>query len=177
MIKYNQRIKKLNTAKTSTLIIILILMFSSMFYIIDNFSTEAQINYNIDEPVKLFPATKDINITKIIIDRDTGLQADLPYKTWIDDTFDVIIEITNNALQDILNLTMVSRESNLTALGYNNNWLDIQGDRNKNWSSLAIGLSVSASYTVTPKYEENYVFPASNVSFAYANGTKRYFSL
>ncbi|MHA1122572.1 MAG: hypothetical protein ACTSPC_07140 [Candidatus Heimdallarchaeota archaeon] len=116
-----------------------------------------------------------ISITKyFLIPNENGtLEKRIKIEQLNTDIATVIIElnITNYAVQAIENVSLVSPEWNLSALLYSENDFTVAGDYNKSWSIINSATAESATYTISPLVVGTFVFPDSNVTFTYSNGT------
>jgi len=159
----------LNKKRTTTLLILITVFLISSLYNSGISDTIAAINPGNIVPV-LTPEDEQVGIVKNMVrSNDSALVEN--YITYIGETFDVNIEITNYAVQAIENVSLVSPEWNLTALDYSEDDFTLSGDYNKSWSIINSASADSATYTISPLVVGTFVFPASNVTFTYTNGT------
>ena len=108
---------------------------------------------------------EDIVLTKEIVDGKN--------KTYIGGAIEVTIEIRNDAVDTIYNVSLTTPATNITYMNeefgtdYEEDWFDIVGIAEKNWTSVLGGQSVSTSYTITPYEEGFFTFAPSNVTYDY----------
>lgn len=159
----------MNKKRTTTILILITVFLISSIYNSGITDTIAAANPGYVVPV-LTPEDEQVGVTKNMVrSNDSALVEN--YITYIGETFDVNIEITNYDVQSIENITLVSPEWNLTALGYSEDDFTVAGDYNKSWSIINSATAESATYTISPLVVGTFVFPASNVTFTYTNGT------
>ncbi|RLI64573.1 MAG: hypothetical protein DRO63_07435 [Candidatus Gerdarchaeota archaeon] len=118
------------------------------------------------------PKYSDISITKKIIHRN-GSRVET-YDTFVDDSFTIEITINNFGAQDLYNVTSINPESDLPAMGYQNNWFEITNDPNNSWNQFNSTDVVVYTYIITPKKTGTFTFGAANLT--YSNGTN-YFTI
>ncbi|MBK5112334.1 MAG: hypothetical protein KGD59_10315 [Candidatus Heimdallarchaeota archaeon] len=155
--------------RTSLILILLTVFIISSIYNSGITNTIAATNHGPTVPV-LTPEDVQVGVTKYMRRSNDSVLVD-NYISFIGDTFDVQIEITNFAIQSIENISLVSPEWNITDVGYTEDDFILTGDMNKSWSIINSASAESATYTITPQEVGTYVFPASNVTFTYTNGT------
>ncbi len=159
----------MNKKRTTTLLILITIFLISSIYNSGITDTIAATNPGNLVPV-LTPEDEQVGVVKNMVrSNDSALVEN--YITYIGETFDVNIEITNYAVQAIENVSLVSPEWNLTALGYSEDDFTVAGDYNQSWAIINSATAESATYTISPLVVGTFVFPASNVTFTYTNGT------
>lgn len=119
------------------------------------------------------PKATDIVVTKYIVHRNASATLVSNYETYLEESVTVRVEITNNGPVPITNVSLINRESNLTNLGYKNEWFTIN-DPNNNWTLINPGNSVFHNYNFIPHRTGSYNFRFANVT--YTNGTEYYWS-
>ncbi len=155
--------------RTSLILILFTIFLVSSIYNSGITDTIAAINPGNTTPL-LLPNDTQVGVAKLMRrSNDSALVEN--YITFIGDTFDVQIEITNYAIQAIENVSLVSPEWNITSIGYTEEDFLLAGDMNMTWSIINTASAESATYTITPQKVGTYIFPASNVTFTYSNGT------
>ncbi|MHA1530387.1 MAG: hypothetical protein ACTSR6_00135 [Candidatus Heimdallarchaeota archaeon] len=159
----------MNKKRTTTLLILITIFLISSIYNSGITDTIAATNPGNLVPV-LTPEDEQVGVTKNMVRSNDSALVD-NYIAYIGETFDVNIEITNYAVQAIENVSLVSPEWNLSALLYSENDFTVAGDYNKSWSIINSATAESATYTISPLVVGTFVFPDSNVTFTYSNGT------
>ncbi|NHJ32547.1 MAG: protein BatD [Asgard group archaeon] len=154
--------------RTFTLLILLTIFLVSAIHNSGITNTIAATDPGIETPV-LFANDIQVEVTKGMLNKTSDYSDYLI--SFIGDTIEVQIEITNTAIQNLTDVSLVSPEWNLTSLGYSEDDFTLAGDYNKTWSLVNATSIVSASYTITPLALGEFTFPASNVTFTYLNGT------
>ncbi|MCK5045751.1 MAG: hypothetical protein KAS22_04175 [Candidatus Heimdallarchaeota archaeon] len=161
----------MNKQRTSSMIILFTIIIVSTIYSSGITNTIAATKP--DEIIPVFmPNDVQVGVTKLML--NNSLLYDDDIYSFIGDSIEVKIEITNYAAQAIENVSLVSPEWNLTALDYEEDDLTIAGDYNQSWAIINSATAESATYTISPLVVGTFVFPASNVTFTYTNGTDSY---
>jgi len=108
----------------------------------------------------------EVVVTKLIYKLGTPY---VYYRSHVGDTFQVTIEIENQGVEAIHNVSLRSPEANMTGNfpQYNEDWFEFSGEMEKNFTQILPGLSESVTYFVTPKYQGNFTFTSSNVTYTY----------
>lgn len=108
----------------------------------------------------------EVVVTKLIYKAGTPY---VYYRSHIGDTFQVTIEIDNQGIEPIFNVSLTSPEADMTGNfpQYNEDWFEFSGEMEKNFTSILPGLSESITYFVTPKYQGNFTFTSSMVNYTY----------
>jgi len=159
----------LSKKRTTTLLILFTVFLISSIYNSGITNTIAATNPGNIVPL-LTPEDEQVGVAKNMVrSNDSALVQN--YISYIGETFDVNIEITNYAVQAIENVSLVSPEWNITDIGYTEDDFILSGDFNKNWSIINSASAESATYTISPQVVGTFDFPASNVTFTYTNGT------
>lgn len=162
----------MNKKRTTTLLILITVFLISSIYNSGITDIIAATN-SVDLVPALTPEDEQVGVAKNMVrSNDSALVEN--YISYIGETFDVNIEITNYAAQAIENISLVSPEWNLTALGYSEDDFTVAGDYNKSWSIINAATAESATYSISPLVVGTFIFPESNVSFTYTNGTDSY---
>jgi len=108
----------------------------------------------------------EVVVTKLIYKLGTPY---VYYRSHVGDTFQVTIEIENQGIEAIYNISLTSPEANMTGNfpQYNEDWFEFSGEMEKNFTTILPGLSESITYFVTPKHQGNFTFTSSNVTYTY----------
>ncbi len=108
----------------------------------------------------------EVVVTKLII--ETGGPY-VYYESYIGDSIQVTIEIENQGVVPIYNVSLTSPEANMTGNfpEYDEDWFEFSGEMEKNFTSILPGFSASATYYITPKHQGNFTFTASLVNYTY----------
>ncbi|HUU77588.1 MAG TPA: hypothetical protein VMX55_04530 [candidate division Zixibacteria bacterium] len=133
-----------------------------------NFTSAISNPTNTSDDFQVNDDASEIVLNKKIVTRNNDL-VDF-YESYVNETFTVIIEITNNAINPIYNVTMTCPEIDVEAMNdsYDSDWFTFQGDRTKNFTQINAGQTVSASYSVTPHHEYNfYSFNPTNLTYSW----------
>ncbi|MFW9923904.1 MAG: hypothetical protein ACFFDW_11525 [Candidatus Thorarchaeota archaeon] len=161
----------MNSKKISAVIIIFaMLLLIPANQMGQNFTLGAFDTGNASENIT--PNSELVQVTKKIVAANGTLLEF--YRTYLEDTFTVIIEVYNSAAEAIYNVTFTTPEVNVTAIdpSYNNEWFTIQGDLEMNESSILAGQSKSISFTITPHQTGEFIFDvATNVTYAWGDET------
>ena len=171
----------MNSKKISAVYIILAMVLISSVQFISPTETNAAA---IEEPTVFTPHSSSIEITKEIIAAN-GSRLEF-YNTYAEETFSVIIEVTNTAGEVIHDANLTSPEINVTDMreiigqsAYEEDWFVFQGNGSQYFGDINPGQSKSVSYTIgfdkdyydTIVAIEYFTFSASNVTYQWGNGT------
>lgn len=171
----------MNSKKLSAVIIILAMVFVTSAQFISPTETKAAA---IEDPITLTPHSTAVEITKKIVASNGSLLEF--YNTYTEETFSVIIEVTNTASEVLHNASLISPEINVTDMReiisesvYKEEWFTILGNGSQFFGDINPGQSKSVSYTIgfDEDYndeiiqEEFFTFSASNMTYQWGNGT------
>jgi len=171
----------LNSKKLSAVIIILAMVLVTSVQFISPTETKAAA---IEEPTTITPHSEAVEVTKRIVASNGSLLEF--YNTYVEETFSVIIEVTNTAGEVLHLANMTSPEINVTDMReiigqsfYNEDWFVMLGNGSQYFGDINPGQSKSVSYTIGFAEEhyytiinlEHFTFSASNVTYQWGNGT------
>ncbi len=139
----------------------------------------------IEDSIILTPRSSDVVITKKIVASNGSLLEF--YNTYSEETFSVIVEVTNTASEVLHNASMTSPEINVTDMReiisqsvYEEEWFKILGNGSQFFGDINPGQSKSVSYTIgfeeeyydTVIQKEFFTFSATNMTFNWGNSTE-----
>ncbi len=171
----------MNSKKLSAVFIILAMVFITSVQFISPTETKAAA---IEDPITFTPHSTAVEITKRIVASNGSLLEF--YNTYTEETFSVIIEVTNTAGEILHNASLLSPEINVTDMReiisesfYDVEWFTMLGNGSQFFGDINPGQSKSVSYTIG--FEEDYydaiiseeffTFSASNMTYEWGNGT------
>ncbi|MBD3190913.1 MAG: hypothetical protein GF308_09730 [Candidatus Heimdallarchaeota archaeon] len=159
----------MNSKKISTIFVLLSIILVSTFInariiSINGLPAENNLERKINQ-------TSPINISKNILTINGTTDY---YRTTVNNTFSVVIEINNNATEAIYNVTVNNPEQNVSQMNplYQMEWFTITGELEKNWSSIGVGETVNYTLDITPHHAYNYTFTGTTVYYSWENGTQ-----
>lgn len=139
----------------------------------------------IEDPTPITPNNEDVELTKKIVASNSS-QFEF-YNTYTEETFSVIIEVTNTAAEILYNFSLTSPEINVTEMReiigasvYEEEWFNILGNGSQFLGDINPGQSKSVSYTIgfaedhydTITQIEYFTFSASNITYQWSNGSE-----
>ncbi len=159
----------MNKRKLSIIFILSTLTIMTALYSTKGLITNAAINY--EEPYNIIfqASSDDIYATKLMThDIDSPASGNNSY---IGETFSINIYVENIGTVDLVDVNITSPESDLEAIGYEDEWFTITNDPNRWIGDLPFEGNDNASivYSITPHRAGTYIFGGSNIT--YSNGT------
>ncbi|NHK31675.1 MAG: hypothetical protein FK730_10010 [Asgard group archaeon] len=156
----------MNRKKLSMIFILSTILIVTVLYSSKNLIANAALNNDKPENLVFHASSGEVYATKLITHSSTATGNN----SYVDETFSINIFVDNIGSVVLTGVNVTGPESDLEAIGYENDWFTIAGGGpNRNLGDIGIGGDASFVYSVTPHRAGTYTFDGSNVT--YSNGT------
>lgn len=157
----------MNNRKLSIMFILSTIIIMTALYSTKDLITNAALNNEEPNNLVFYASSDEIYATKLIShDLDSPASCNNSY---IGETFSINIYLENIGSVDLEEVNITSPESDLEAIGYQEDWFTFTNDPNRWIGNITVGNDTTIVYSVTPHRVGTYSFGGSNIT--YSNGT------